>query len=77
MNLLQKGNVWANRCGWVCHGIPLPAETEIGFSAWAWSGEDGREAWGHAKPSWRECSRPKTGEAGLEAFLYLPPSRNR
>lgn len=38
MNVLQKGNVWANRCGWVHRGIPLPAETETGFLAWAWGG---------------------------------------
>lgn len=47
--LLQKGNVWANQCGWVCRGIPLPAQPQIGFLAWAWEAKI-KGSWGPAKP---------------------------
>lgn len=85
MNVLQKGNVWANRCGWVHRGIPLPAETETGFLAWAWGGGEGwagemEKGLGMCQPWWLGGmfqAQDRQSWAGPEAFLNLSPSQNR
>lgn len=82
MTFLKKGNVWANRCGWVCWAgshylLRLRQASLIGHEAMG--GEDGGGGWGPAKPGhWRKCFWPRTGDScdRAKAFLYLHPSQN-
>ena len=70
MTLLKKGNVWANRWGWVCGGSRYLLGLGMG-------GEVGKGAWG--PDGWREGSRPRTSEGwasgGLSHFLSFNQDR--